>query len=55
VNEQQAGLYDYDFVHLIACCIRDSTVLANVMPLSRIIIHNLFTIGRTLEKLEDSS
>ena len=22
VNEQQAGLYDYDFVHLIACCNR---------------------------------
>ena len=43
VNEQQAGLYDYNFVHLIACCIRDSIVLAASMPLSRIIINTLFT------------
>ena len=43
VNEQQAGLYDYNFVHLIACCNRDITVLAASMPLSRIIINILFT------------
>ena len=43
MNEQQAGLYDYNFVHLIACCNRDNTVLAASMPLSRIIINILFT------------
>ena len=43
VNKQQAGLYDYNFVHLIACCNRDNNVLAVAMPLSREIIHNLLT------------
>lgn len=43
VNEQQAGLYDYNFVHRIACCNRDTTRLAESVPAFNGIIHSLFT------------
>ena len=53
MNEQQAGLYDYDFVHQIACCNRDAGVLASSMPMSRIIIHILLTALKLAEIAEN--
>jgi hypothetical protein len=32
VNFATGGLYDYDFVHLIACCNRSERTLAGLMP-----------------------
>jgi hypothetical protein len=43
VNKQQAGLDEYNFVHLIACCNHFMGMQALLMPTSKTIIRNTKT------------
>jgi hypothetical protein len=36
VNSATGGLYDYSFVHFIACCNRNCVILAAPMPKSKL-------------------